>query len=66
MAADTNDNAKKLTNWVDGLPAAHIQKDSDSLGKTTYWVDGLPYVTVYPASAATKQDTMAVFFWGIG
>ncbi len=64
MAADTNTNAKRLNDWVDGLPSANIQKDdSDSLGKLTYWVDGLPYATVYLPEARYK-DFMP-FFWGI-
>lgn len=65
MPADTNTNAKRLTNWVDGLPSAIIQKDDgDSLGKLSYWVDGLPYATVYPNSTAAYS--MMPFFWGMG
>lgn len=66
MAADTNDNAEKLTNWFDGRPSGEIQKDSVSLGSLTYWFDGAPYATAYPAAATARTSDMMPFFWGIG
>lgn len=55
VAAQTNTEVKKFTEWVDGMPSTQLQKNSDSLGKITYWVDGMPYATVYPSDTNTSN-----------
>lgn len=65
MSAGTNDDAKKLTYWQDGMPSVDLQSPSTELHKVSYWVDGMPYVTIYPSEDQRISDFMP-FFWGIG
>ena len=65
--ADTNENAKNIDIWYDGLPSTDLAKNNDDLGTIAYWFNGLPYTQVYPSAAVTaRQSDFMPFFWGIG
>jgi hypothetical protein len=67
MAADTNENAKKINIWVDGVPSADLQADSTDLKRFTYWIDGTPYLTAYPSITPTlNTGAMMQLIWGVG